>query len=359
MHTLWVNEHNRIAHYLRKQPPIQDYMTEKKMDIKARDEFLFQETRRILEAELQLVVYSEFLPVVLGPAMMEEFDLFLNSTDTKYDDNLNPSIINEFSTVSFRFGHSLVGTQFTITERRRKTKKMFSFDLSNAFFNNELMNCVNTTCQDDDDLTGSCTNQTCTYWADNILFGLLNIPAQADDAFLNNDLINNLFLSKELRSLEKNEKEKAESSDLSSRNIQRGRDHGLPRYKEFRKQNKIFKLKNLGSFGFKPCSVCMKSVPKKQREFYCSPYHLPDRDCEACLKFSNFKKFIDAFKEDNTHLCSYCVRRKCSEKCSPEDTDVKRNNLNKCGDCFQKQIVALHSCEAPYSNTPFMRKKCK
>ena len=42
--------------------------------------------------------------------------------------------------------------------------------------------------------------------------------------------------------------------------------------------------------------------------------------------------------------------RKCSEKCSPEDTDVKRNNLNKCGDCFQKQIVALHSCEAPYRN---------
>lgn len=41
--------------------------------------------------------------------------------------------------VFIRFGHSLVGTQFTITERRRKTKKMFSFDLSNAFFNNELV----------------------------------------------------------------------------------------------------------------------------------------------------------------------------------------------------------------------------
>ena len=58
MHTLWVREHNRIAKNLKLLRPYAD------------DETLFQETRKIVIAELQHITYNEWLPVLFDESLV-------------------------------------------------------------------------------------------------------------------------------------------------------------------------------------------------------------------------------------------------------------------------------------------------
>ena len=77
------------------------------------DEEIFQKARRWVIAELQNIVYKEFLPTILGEKIMEDFQLDLpNDGFTSYDNSINPSISNEFATFAFRFGHTLVPNFF-------------------------------------------------------------------------------------------------------------------------------------------------------------------------------------------------------------------------------------------------------
>ena len=60
--------------------------------------------------------------------------------------------------------------------------------------------------------------------------GLTTQNAERADRFMNTDLTNKLFMSKEKEGYESKSKKRVELSDLAARNIHRGRDHGL-RYK--------------------------------------------------------------------------------------------------------------------------------
>merc|ERR1719153_778331 len=56
---------------------------------------------------MQNIVYSEYLPVVLGENAMKEGKLEL-SINSNYDDTVDPSILNSFATAAYRFGHSMI-----------------------------------------------------------------------------------------------------------------------------------------------------------------------------------------------------------------------------------------------------------
>ena len=65
MHTLWLREHNRVAEYLYRGVPNQT------------DEFYYQHARRIVIAEMQHIIYNEYLPVIIGTMLF--FNLLLKS----------------------------------------------------------------------------------------------------------------------------------------------------------------------------------------------------------------------------------------------------------------------------------------
>ena len=54
LHTQWYREHNRVRDILKKLRP------------KWPPDILFEETRRIIVAEYQHVIYNEFLPPLIG-----------------------------------------------------------------------------------------------------------------------------------------------------------------------------------------------------------------------------------------------------------------------------------------------------
>ena len=98
VHLLFVRYHNYIARHLGAMNPSWE------------DETLYQETRAILVAILQHVVYNEYLPLVLGNHVMKQYQLFPKPVgfNTVYDETVHSSTRNAFTAAAFRFGHSQV-----------------------------------------------------------------------------------------------------------------------------------------------------------------------------------------------------------------------------------------------------------
>ncbi|CAB4062816.1 PXDN [Lepeophtheirus salmonis] len=89
LHTLFMREHNRIAkEFLLRQP-------------NWNDEKLYQETRRLVIAEWQNVVYGEFLPLVLGSKFVEDDDKMNINVNSDYDPDVDANILTAFSTAAF------------------------------------------------------------------------------------------------------------------------------------------------------------------------------------------------------------------------------------------------------------------
>ena len=67
----------------------------------------FHEARKILGAMMQHITFNEWLPIVLGPRVLEIFELKLLSTGyyNLYNDTVNPTVSNAFGAAAFRFGH--------------------------------------------------------------------------------------------------------------------------------------------------------------------------------------------------------------------------------------------------------------
>ncbi|KAJ8944655.1 hypothetical protein NQ314_009417 [Rhamnusium bicolor] len=120
LHTVWVRFHNKVATVLSKFNPHWS------------DEKIFQETRKIAYSLIQHITYREFLPIVLGPEVMQLFELNLvrKGYYDQYDSKVNPAIANSFSTAAYRFGHSMVQNSFVRADHKHRPLFNSKLDIS-------------------------------------------------------------------------------------------------------------------------------------------------------------------------------------------------------------------------------------
>ena len=214
LHSLFVNEHNRIVRHLTNHERLKSTLktsgTEEEQ-IEA-DEMLYQEARRLVGAEIQNIVYDEFLPLVLGSEVMERYGLGLENT-ANYNATANPSIRNEFATVAFRFGHSLIPSIFQRPSSASVHSVHDRWALDETFFKFEEF------------VLGS--DNSGSGWMES-LTGAMEQASPSMDTSITPLATDFLFCG------ENCQLPGGFGQDLAARNIQRGRDHGIPSYSDLR-----------------------------------------------------------------------------------------------------------------------------
>ena len=198
------------------------------------DEQLFQETRRIVGAQMQHITYSEYLPVILGKAVMDKYGLSPQHTGffTGYDIDTNAGTANSVATSVMRFVASLMPAKFSYYDN--VGKKLDSKDISDSFYKPFEM-------YDPDTL-------------DQILRGLIKGHAQNEDVFIGEAMTSKMFMDKNT----------GVGLDLAAQIIQQGRDHGTPGYTEWRKFCDLPTVRNFDDLG----DVMSQSVIEQLRAAY-------------------------------------------------------------------------------------------
>jgi hypothetical protein len=198
MQNLFVRNHNRLAEQLHELHP--DWS----------DEHLYQEARKLNIAQEQIITYNAYLPAILGPNALTAF--------AGYNANVDPSIATEFSTVAFRFGHSLlsntVGRDNNNGTGITDATGSSGINLAADFFDSNLVTANGAI----DPLTGHTSSNIGA-----ILKGDADGTANEMDLLAIDEVRNQLFGIPN-----------APGTDLIARDIQRARDDGIGTYNQVR-----------------------------------------------------------------------------------------------------------------------------
>lgn len=198
MHTLWLRQHNRVATELLQLNPQWD------------GTMLYHETRKIIGAMMQHITYSHFLKHFLGPSGMEALGEYKG-----YDPQVDPTISNEFATAAFRVGHTLVQPVIYRLNESFEPIRHGNLPLHKAFFSPYRL--------------------VEEGGIDPLIRGLFGVAGKKQ---MPKEMVN-IELTEKLFSLAN-----SIGQDLAALNIQRGRDHGLPGYNEYRKYCGLTKVTN-------------------------------------------------------------------------------------------------------------------
>lgn len=176
MHTLFVREHNYWARFIKTRQPWLN------------DDAIYYRARAMVGAEMQIITYRDFIPRLLGPNALPPY--------AGYNQRVDPGIENVFSTAAFRVGHTMLSPVLLRLDQHNQS--IGNVRLRDAFFNPTLVSSVG---------------------IEVYLRGLAKQAHQTIDGYIVDDVRNFLFGPPG-----------AGGFDLPALNMQRGRDHGLPRY---------------------------------------------------------------------------------------------------------------------------------
>ncbi|XP_048249806.1 peroxidase-like protein 3 [Haliotis rufescens] len=203
LHTVFVREHNRLVKELADVMPST-----------TPDDVLFEEARKIVSAIIQQVTYREWLPIIVGPLAMRKYRL-TPGFSFRYNFTQNPTIYNVFATAAFRYGHSTIPRFLTLGDRHVPIEQLF-------FRPSEVIKDLDTVLKD---------------------------RHQEVNRFINSGMTEHLF-----------ETSGNNGFDIVSLNIQRGRDHGLPSYNNFRKACQLSEVTSFDDSVFGKAGPALKSI---------------------------------------------------------------------------------------------------
>ncbi|XP_066492583.1 eosinophil peroxidase-like [Tiliqua scincoides] len=189
LHTLFLREHNRLARELKRLNPELD------------GETIYQEARKIMGAAVQIITFKDYLPLLLGSSA-SPFGSW--NRYRGYNDSVDPRIASVF-TNAFRMGHAQV--------------RNFVFRLNSRY---QLQS--QTPLQKEFFATWRVVHAG---GIDPILRGMISKPAKLvrQNQLVVEAIRDHLFEQVTERNI---------GLDLPSLNMQRGRDHGLPGYNDWR-----------------------------------------------------------------------------------------------------------------------------
>lgn len=183
LHTVFTREHNRLVDMIAQQQP----------ELDAEDQY--QLARKIVGAEMQIVTYREFLPALLGNGSTTP-----KAESYVYKSQTDASITTAFAHAAFRYGHSTVSSQLQLAGDDGTS--LGSIDVRNAFYNPTILG-------------------TAPERVDQLLKGAALQTSEEVDVLVVDELRNFLFGPPGAGGL-----------DLAALNIQRGRDIGMPSFRQ-------------------------------------------------------------------------------------------------------------------------------
>jgi peroxidase len=205
LHTVFLREHNRLVDVIAAQQPA----------LNADEQY--QLARKIVGAEIQIVTYREFLPALLGAGPTVP-----KAEAYNYISQADPSVTTAFAHAAFRLGHSMVSPELQLVDDAGSSAG--EIGVRDAFFNPRIL-------------------AQAPEKVELLLKGAATQVSQEVDLLMVDDLRNFLFGPPGAGGL-----------DLAAMNIQRGRDVGLPDYRNLA-LNRNISVSNFSSITADPSTA--------------------------------------------------------------------------------------------------------
>ena len=210
MHTIWVRLHNFYAEKIDafgQEFPVTQLFPTIAPNAPDRNTIIFQEARKIVIGIYQHIIYSEFLPRLAAIPSYEG-----------YKPSVRGEVSNELTTAVYRFGHTLIRNNFRrLNNKFRRADRPLTL---RASFENNIENFQ--------------------FGIERVMYGLIGSESEEFDNAFSVSIGERLFIPPQTPGFQ----------NLAAFNIQRGRDHGLASYPEYRKLSGLPNEKQAGSNPF-------------------------------------------------------------------------------------------------------------